>query len=130
MIKFEASDLQEFRLDLSDREIYNDVRSECDIWEILQLRPDTTPDYYEKSSMTQTRSIAPSRGLKASVAVFHFAAQAGESGVYFTNAYISNRFIPPISGLSQSQCESIEAGTRFQGHYENCLLYTSPSPRD
>jgi len=123
MIKFEASDFQGFRLDLSDREIYNDIRSECDIWEILQLRPDTTPDYYEKLSMSQTKRIAPSKGSKASVAVFNFTAQAGESGVYFTNAYISNMSIPPISGLSQSQCESIEAGTRFQGHYENGLCY-------
>jgi hypothetical protein len=43
-----ASDFQGFDLELSDREIYNDIRSNCDITEILTIRPDATPEFFDR----------------------------------------------------------------------------------
>ena len=48
MTTFNANQLQSFILELSDREIYNDVRSECDITAILDIRPDATPELFEQ----------------------------------------------------------------------------------
>ena len=112
-----VSDIQEFSIDVSDREIYNDIRAECDIWAILELHPDITPDFFESETTEQTYSLPPSEGVHASVEVFYFEAEAGEEGTYFTDAYISDMEIPAISGLSEAECEAIEAGTRWQGEY-------------
>lgn len=48
MTTFNANRMQSFALEISDREIYNDIRSECDITAILDLRPDATPEFFEK----------------------------------------------------------------------------------
>lgn len=123
-----VSDIQEFSIDLSDREIYNDIRAECDIWAILELHPDITPDFFEAESTTQTKSLPPSEGVHASVEVFYFEAGAGEEGTYFTDASISEMTILPISGLSEAECEAIEAGTRFQGEYYDGLCHVGVRP--
>lgn len=47
MTIFNANQMQGFTLEISDREIYNDVRSSCDITDILDIRPDATPDLFE-----------------------------------------------------------------------------------
>lgn len=41
-----AQDIQEFSTDLSDREIYNDIRAECDILDILDLYPEAMPEFF------------------------------------------------------------------------------------
>jgi len=46
MAIFNANQLRDFTLELSDREIYNDIRAECDITEILTVRPDATPELF------------------------------------------------------------------------------------
>lgn len=46
MTIYNANDLRDFTLELSDREIYNDIRAECDVTEILTVRPDATPDLF------------------------------------------------------------------------------------
>ena len=47
MAIYNANQLRDFTLEISDREIYNDIRAECDITEILTVRPDATPEYFE-----------------------------------------------------------------------------------
>lgn len=42
-----SSDISDLTLDISEREIYNDIRSECDVTEILSVRPDSTPDLFK-----------------------------------------------------------------------------------
>lgn len=42
-----AENLVDFTLELSEREIYNDIRAECDIVDILTLRPDATPEFFD-----------------------------------------------------------------------------------
>lgn len=118
-----VSDIQEFTIDLSDREIYNDIRAECDIWAILELHPDITPDFFEAEHTDQTYVLPPSEGVHASVQVFVFEAAPGEEGTYFTDASITDMDILPISGLSETECEAIEAGTRWQGEYRGGLCY-------
>lgn len=41
-----ANQLKDFTLDISDREIYNDIRAACDVTEILTVRPDATPELF------------------------------------------------------------------------------------
>jgi len=41
-----ANQLKDFTLEISDREIYNDIRAECDVTEILTVRPDATPELF------------------------------------------------------------------------------------
>ena len=47
MAVYNANQLRDFTLEISDREIYNDIRAECDVTEILTVRPDATPEYFE-----------------------------------------------------------------------------------
>lgn len=47
MTTFNANRMQSFALEISDREIYNDIRAECDITKILTIRPDATPEFFE-----------------------------------------------------------------------------------
>jgi len=44
MATINANELRDFTLEISDREIYNDIRAKCDVTEILTVRPDATPD--------------------------------------------------------------------------------------
>ena len=46
MAIFNANQLRDFTLEISDREIYNDIRAECDVTEILTVRPNATPDLF------------------------------------------------------------------------------------
>jgi len=46
MAIFNANQLKNFALEISDREIYNDIRAKCDVTEILTVRPDATPDLF------------------------------------------------------------------------------------
>lgn len=48
MTTFNANRMQSFALEISDREIYNDIRAECDITQILALRPDATPEFFQE----------------------------------------------------------------------------------
>jgi len=48
MAIYNANQLKDFTLEISDREIYNDIRAECDITEILTVRPDATPELFEE----------------------------------------------------------------------------------
>lgn len=47
MATINANQLKSFALEISAREIYNDIRSECDVTAILTVRPDATPDLFE-----------------------------------------------------------------------------------
>lgn len=123
-----ATDISQFTIDLSDREIYNDIRAECDIWAILELHPETTPDFFEAETTDQTITIEASEGNHVGVEVFYFEAAAGEEGTYFTAATITEMEIPPIGGLSEAECEAIESGTRFQGEYYDGFCHVGVRP--
>lgn len=122
-----ASQFQGFQLERGEREIYNDIRANCDITEILTLRPDATPEYFKSYTMKQVQDMPPSSGIHYSTAVFEFESPAGAYAPFFTDMWVSNIKIKPIAGLSQATCEAIEAGTKWQGVYgDDGLCYLEP----
>lgn len=79
-----AQDIQEFTVDLSEREIYNDIRAECDLVDILELHPDATPEFMEEYTMDVTHDIPPD-----SQQLYIFRAPAEHAAPYFLGAEIT-----------------------------------------
>jgi len=50
LVALNIHDIQNFIVDLSDREIYNDIRAECDITEIVRVDPELMPEWFESFS--------------------------------------------------------------------------------
>jgi len=46
LVALNIHDIQNFIVDLSDREIYNDIRAECDLTDILTLDPEELPEFF------------------------------------------------------------------------------------
>lgn len=113
-------EIQAMAIDLSDREIYNDIRAECDIWDILELHPDSTPTYFETKEVSETFSIGPD-----ACEVFHLTTPANEE-VYWLDMWISGIAVDPLPNLTQPECEAIEAGTAYQGVWVSPYCYLPP----
>lgn len=117
----EACDIHDLVLEISEREIYNDVRAECDLAEILELRPDATPDAFTSYEITKA-CYCPAD----SCTVHDFEAPAGQLYVAWIDAWISSIVMDSLTGLTQEQCEAIEAGTQWQGQYQDGICYLPP----
>lgn len=48
LLAWSIHDIQNMIVDLSDREIYNDIRAECDLTEIIKVDPDEMPEWFER----------------------------------------------------------------------------------
>jgi hypothetical protein len=108
-----AADFEGFTLDLSTREIYNDIRAECDITAILELRPDACPDLYDTYETSASFAIAAGE-----VEVFQISVPTEHLGAIFTDAWISSITLDTLAGLTQEECEAIEEGTAYEGQWD------------
>jgi len=80
-MRIEAEDIQGFSVDLSDREIYNDIRAECDLVDILELHPDATPEFMAEYYIDIEHTIPP-----YSQKLYIFRAPAEHAAPYFLRA--------------------------------------------
>jgi hypothetical protein len=109
MITFEASELQGFAIDLSDREIYNDIRAECDLTEILTLRPDATPEFFDSfKADAWAWHVLPHSQLDIIA-----TADPNHSNIVWKNV-VAYGFSPvTILGWAQGECEALGGDWRY-----------------
>lgn len=115
-----ANQLQAFTLDLSDREIYNDIRTECDITEILTVRPDATPEYFESFTAGNGEY-----GIDIDATVnITITAPSEHTEVVWLN--IASYSASPVTllGWGQGACEQL-GGEWRDGNPTMCLLPSS-----
>lgn len=113
-----ASEFQDLSLDLSEREIYNDIRANCDITEILTLRPDATPEFFDKYHAseivrgippytTQYVTLYPAEGRFKVVwqDISNLGGRPMELGWSEDDCLaLGGRYYPPIGDTSRSVC--------------------------
>ena len=120
MAVFNANQLASFTLDLTDREIYNDIRAECDITEILTVRPDATPEYFESFTAGEGEyGIA----VDATVNII-ITAPSEHTEIVWLN--IASYSASPVTllGWGQGACEEL-GGEWRDGNPTMCLLPSS-----
>ena len=109
MAIYNANQLKAFTLDLSDREIYNDIRAECDITEILSVRPDATPELFV-SFETSTKS----QQIPANTEVDLVATADPDHSEIVWGNIVDYSFQPDtILGWSQAVCEQLAGYWRW-----------------
>ena len=109
MAIFHAYDLRDFTLEFSDREIYNDIRAECDITEILTVRPDATPELFLPfETSTKSQQIAANSEVD-------LVATADEDHSEIVWGNITDYSFQPdtILGWSQAACEQLAGYWRW-----------------
>lgn len=103
MATFHDYELSSFTLELSDREIYNDIRAECDVTEILTVRPDATPELFDTfSCQTKSQAIAANSTVELTA-----TADEDHSEIVWLEI-IDYSFHPEtILGWGQGACEEL-----------------------
>lgn len=109
MAVINANQLKAFTLEISDREIYNDIRAECDVTEILTVRPDATPDLF----LPFTAST-PSQQIEANSTVELTATADEDHSEIVWGTIVDYSFHPEtILGWSQAVCEQLGGYWRY-----------------
>ena len=125
MAVINANELKDFRLDLSDREIYNDIRAECDVTEILTVRPDATPDLFTQFDL----SVRPAEGSLAAGATEEVTETAPAENSEIQWLDITGWTASPVTliGWPQSTCEALDGYWRYSSSLgvSLCSLPTS-----
>ena len=109
---FNASDLKNFTLDISDRQIYNDIRSETDVTEETEVQGDGTPEAYQEIEVAKDGSIKVVVAAN-STAYVTFTAEAGHTEVTWLSTEVSWATRTKEYGLSEADCEA-EDGTWYE----------------
>jgi hypothetical protein len=106
-----ASDIAEITLDFGEREIYNDIRSECDVTEILTVRPDATPELF----LTFKASAWAEPVYANSTTYITATADSDHSEIIWLDI-VDYAFSPETQfGWSQSECEALDGEYRVIG---------------
>jgi len=109
MAVFNATDLKGFTLQTSAREIYNDIRAECDVTEILTVRPDATPDLF-----LDFHANAWAYSLAANSEVEITATADDDHSEVVWGDIIEYSFSPEtIQGWGQGACEELGGYWRY-----------------
>jgi len=117
MAVFNANQLRDFNLEISDREIYNDIRAECDITEILTVRPDATPDLFSTFKAGAWAEPVPANSTLDIIAT----ADSDHSEIVWLDI-VSYSFRPStILGWGQGACEQL-GGRWRDGDPTICVL--------
>lgn len=102
---FNAIDLKGFTLEISDREIYNDIRAECDISEILTLRPDATPEFFDlirvRSSIPHSNPLVPGETRD-----FTVYAESDHIEIVWQTAWAECSPVT-LRGLTEAECTAL-----------------------
>jgi len=128
MAVFNANQLRDFTLEISDREIYNDIRSECDVTEILTVRPDATPELF----LPFTAST-PSQQIPANSEVDLIATADEDHSEIIWGSIVDYSFHPDtILGWSQAVCEQLGGTWRYSSSLGTslCILPQSLVDQD
>jgi hypothetical protein len=118
------NDIAEITFDFGEREIYNDIRSECDVTEILHVRPDATPDLFlsfETSAWGWT--------IYANSTTY-VTATADEDHSEISWLGITDYSFSPktLLGLSEAECAALGTGNwRYSSKMETSLCMLDQS---
>jgi len=112
MSTFNAVDLKAFTLDLSDRAIYNDIRSEVDITEETEVTGEGTPEEYNEVEIGHDGPLHIRIAANDSENVT-FTVETGHTGVIWLDTWISYATRPVEYGWSEAECES-QDGTWYE----------------
>ena len=120
MAIYNANQLKDFSLEISDREIYNDIRAECDITEILTVRPDATPEFFVEFTVGNGEY-----GIEVG-ATFNLTITAPSSHTEIVWLDIIDYSAHPVTlfGWGQGACEELGGNWR-DGDPTMCLLPSS-----
>lgn len=122
MMTFNANRMQSFALEISDREIYNDIRAECDITKILTLRPDATPEFFQEFE-AEGYFYGLDYGETTTVTV---EADENHSEIAWQELTRWTAAIETLFGWTQEQCEALDGVYRVIGSTPPmCLLPSS-----
>ena len=103
MATINANQLRGFTLEISGREIYNDIRAKCDVTEILTVRPDATPDLFLPfTASTISQQIAANSTVEITA-----SADEDHSEIVW-GSIVDYSFHPDtILGWGQGACEEL-----------------------
>jgi len=123
MTIFNASDLKTFALELSDRQIYNDIRTETDITDETEIHGDGTPEAHQEVEIGKDWNREVVVGANGTEDVT-FTAEAGHTDVTWVSTVISRAYRSTEYGLSEAECEAGD-GTWYGpigGNPSTCLF--------
>lgn len=120
---FNAYDLRNFTLDISDRNIYNDIRSETDVTEETEVQGDGTPEAYQEIEIDKDGSIKVVVAANSTADVT-FTAEAGHTEITWLSTEIYWATRTKEYGLSEVDCEA-EDGTWYEpyGSYPSACFF-------
>lgn len=120
MAVYNANQLKNFALEISDREIYNDIRAECDVTEILTVRPDATPEFFDSFTVGNGEY-----GIEKE-ATFNLiiAAPSEHSEIVWLDIVDYSASPVTLFGWGQGACEEL-GGEWRDGDSPMCLLPSS-----
>ena len=121
MAVFNANQLRDFTLEISDREIYNDIRAKCDVTEILTVRPDATPDLFLPFTASTISQQIPANSEVEIIAT----ADEDHSEIVWGNIVDYSFHPETILGWSQAVCEQLAGYWRYSSSL-NTSLCTLP----
>jgi hypothetical protein len=117
-----------FTLDFGEREIYNDIRTECDVTEILEVRPDATPDLFETfTAQGDYWGIPPGSSMD-------ITAYAADEHTEIVWLQVVDFYSNPVTqfDLTQEECEGLGGTWRAPdwpvGVEPFCILPSSLGP--
>ena len=105
MSTFNANELSQFILEISDRDIYNDIRSETDITEETEITGDGTPEEYQEIEVEKDGSIKVVVAANSTADVT-FTAKAGHTHITWLSTEIYWATRTKEYGLSEAECEA------------------------
>jgi len=105
----EACDIADIMLELSEREIYNDIRASCDITEILTIRPDATPEFFDEyEASTGSQAIDAGETVNLTVTAVEGMSQIAWRDVEeWSVSHVGYR------GLSEAACLWLNADAQW-----------------
>jgi len=120
-----ANQLMGFTLEISGREIYNDIRAKCDVTEILTVRPDATPDLFLPfTASTISQQIEPreqTAPFTPTTAELIATADPDHSEIVW-GAIVDYSFHPEtILGWGQGACEELGGWWRYSSRLGTSL---------
>lgn len=121
MTTFNANRMQSFALEISDREIYNDIRAKCDITKILAIRPDATPEFFQEFE-ARGHFYNLDYGETTTVTV---EADEDHSEIAWQELTRWTASIEVLFGWTTEQCEALGGHTREGSGGLMCFLPSS-----
>ena len=123
MSTFNATDLKSFTLDISDRAIYNDIRSEVDITEDTEVTGDGTPEEHAENEVGRDGNIKVVLAANSSENVT-FTAELGHTDVTWLETYIAFASRTKEYGWSEAACLAASGTWYAPGDtYPSCCYF-------